>query len=92
MPNLLLLMDKTLVIMKYFEETYPNISQFIADHGELYLGNDIYNMSLVTLATEEAVIWQSSSLHPSIDQALDAAELVMKEWLASSRRKMMVVY
>ncbi len=68
--------------MIQFAKAYPSLSSFVEKYGEIYLGDDAYNGALVTVATENDIIWQSSSQQRNIDNALEAAERVVQQWLS----------
>ncbi len=71
--------------MIQFAKAYPSLSSFVEKYGEIYLGDDAYNGALVTVATENDIIWQSNSQHRNIDHALQAAEHVVQEWLVQHK-------
>ena len=67
-----------------FSEIYPNITYWIDSFGWIEIGQDEYSRSLVRLLNEGGMVWESSNIHKTIDEALQVleAELVeiLKEW------------
>jgi hypothetical protein len=63
-----------------FEESYPNISNWVKSHGWIELGQDEYSSSLVRALDEGGMIWEGSAYYGTLDEAFEALETALAEW------------
>jgi hypothetical protein len=64
-----------------FEESYPNIANWVRFQGWIELGRDHYSSSLVRALDEGGMIWEGSAHYETVDEALDALETALAEWM-----------
>lgn len=67
------------VISPCFEETYPNLVDWVAD-GWLELGHTDWSDSFVRLLDEGGTVWEGKRSYLSVDAALADAEEAAKAW------------
>ena len=64
-----------------FEKSYPNIAYWVRSHGWIELGRDHYSSSLVRALDEGGMVWEGSAHYETVDEALDALESALAEWM-----------
>jgi hypothetical protein len=64
-----------------FEESYPNIAYWVRSHGWIELGPDDYSSSLVRALDVGGMVWEGSAHYETVDEALDALESALAEWM-----------
>lgn len=64
-----------------FENRYPNIAYWVSSHGWIELGRDHYSPSLVRALDEGGMVWESSAHYETVDEAFDALESALAEWM-----------
>ena len=64
-----------------FEKSYPNIAYWVRSHGWIELGRDHYSSSLVRALDEGGMVWEGSTHYETVDEALDALESALAEWM-----------
>jgi hypothetical protein len=64
-----------------FEESYPNIAHWVRLQGWIELGQDHYSSSLVRALDEGGMIWEASAHYETVDEALDALESALTQWM-----------
>ncbi len=64
-----------------FEERYPNIAHWVRLQGFVELGRDHYSPSLVRVLDEGGMVWEGSAHYETVDEALDALESALAEWM-----------
>ena len=64
-----------------FSKAYPNITYWVEACGWIEIGQDEYGSSLVRVLDEGGLVWESSVEHESVDEALQALEMELAEWL-----------
>jgi len=64
-----------------FTEAYPNITRWIEERGWIELGADEHSTSLVRCLDEGGMVWEGSDSQNSLDEALQALEKSLHEWL-----------
>ncbi len=64
-----------------FSEIYPNIAHWVTTQGWIEIGQDEYSSSLVRALDEGGLVWESSDGHTTVDEALQALEIELAEWL-----------
>ena len=64
-----------------FSKAYPNIAHWVDALGRIEIGPDEYSSSLVRAIDEGGLIWESSDDHETVDEALQALEIELAEWL-----------
>ena len=67
-----------------FEESYPNIANWVKSHGWIELGPDYYSPSLVRALDEGGMVWEGSAHYGTLDEALGALEMAFAEWMEQS--------
>lgn len=67
------------VISSCFEETYPNLADWVAD-GWLELGYDYNTNSFIRLLDQGGMVWEGKRKYPSVDAALAEAEEAARVW------------
>lgn len=64
-----------------FEENYPNITHWVRSQGWIELGRDHYSSSVVRALDEGGLVWEGSAHYETVDEALDALENALAEWM-----------
>ena len=64
-----------------FEKSYPNIAHWVRLQGWIELGRDHYRPSLVRALDEGGMVWEGSAHYESVDEAFDALETALAEWM-----------
>ena len=64
-----------------FEESYPNIANWVRLQGWIELGRDHYSSSLVRALDEEGMVWEGGAHYETVDEALDALESALAQWM-----------
>jgi hypothetical protein len=64
-----------------FEKSYPNIAYWVRSQGWIELGRDDYSPPLVRALDEGGMVWEGSAHYETVDQALDALESALAEWM-----------
>ena len=64
-----------------FEESYPNIANWVRLQGWIELGQDHYSHSLVRALDEGGMVWEGSADYETVDEALEALESALAEWM-----------
>jgi len=64
-----------------FSKLYPNIAHLVTTQGWIEIGEGEYSSSLVRALDEGGLVWESSDEHESVDEALQALEMELAEWL-----------
>jgi hypothetical protein len=66
-----------------FEETYPNISKWIKEHGWIELGDqdDFSNGAFIRALDPGGLVWEAELDYPSLDDALRDMETTLKRWI-----------
>ena len=52
-----------------FEDTYPNITQWVESYGWLEIGQDEESSSLIRVLDAGGLVWESSKKYASLDAA-----------------------
>jgi len=66
-----------------FETAYPHLARWIEVFGWLTIGHDDYSRSFIRVIDEGGMIWESEESYPSLDDALNAADRAVAEWMES---------
>lgn len=64
-----------------FETSYPAITEWVDSYGWIEIGNDEDSDSLIRALNEGGLIWESQKKHKTLDQALQACERALAEWI-----------
>lgn len=64
-----------------FEETYPNITAWVKEHGWIEIGEDDYSTSFVRALDIGGLIWESSENYETTDEALQKLEDALRKWM-----------
>jgi hypothetical protein len=64
-----------------FSQAYPNIAHWVKAQGWIEIGQDEYSSSLVRALDEGGMVWESGDDHRNVDEALQALETELAEWL-----------
>ena len=70
-----------------FEESYPNIANWVRLQGWIELGQDHYSSSLVSALDEGGMIWEGSAHYETAEEALDALETVLAHRMEQNPRR-----
>jgi len=62
-----------------FSKAYPNIAHWVDTQGWIEIGQDDYSSSLVRALDEGGMVWESSDDHKTVDEALQALEIELRE-------------
>ena len=69
-----------------FDKAYPNIAQWVKSYGWIEIGQDHYSSSLIRVLDEGGVIWESSEDYETIDEAVQALEKALADWIRENMR------
>jgi len=64
-----------------FSKAYPDIAYWVEACGWIEIGPGEHSSSLVRALDEGSLIWESSDDHTTVDEALQALEIELAEWL-----------
>jgi hypothetical protein len=64
-----------------FERLYPHIARWVQAHGWIELGFDDYSHSFVRALDIGGMIWEGQERYPTLDEALQALESALTEWM-----------
>jgi hypothetical protein len=67
-----------------FEKSYPNITRWVTSQGWIELGQDVYSSSLVRALDEGGMVWEGTANYGTLDEAIDALEAAIAEWMEQS--------
>jgi hypothetical protein len=70
-----------------FEESYPCVTKWIKKYGWIELGQDEYSSSLVRVLDGGGLIWEGKERYTSLDEALQALEAGLKQWMEEENLK-----
>jgi hypothetical protein len=62
-----------------FEDTYPNITQWVESYGWLEIGPDENSTSFIRVLDAGGLVWESAKHYPSLDAAWRALEDKLKQ-------------
>jgi hypothetical protein len=62
-----------------FDETYPNITYWIASFGWIEVGQDEYSTSMVRALNEGGLVWEGKDTYETLDEAMQALERALGE-------------
>ena len=66
-----------------FATRYPHIAQWVSE-GWIEMGQDDYNRSFVRALDIGGLVWEGSTQYATLDEALQALEAGIAEWLNES--------
>jgi hypothetical protein len=66
-----------------FERLYPHIAQWVQAYGYIELGYDDYSRSFVRALDIGGMIWEGQERYPMLDEALQALERALGEWMGA---------
>ncbi|MBE7554036.1 MAG: hypothetical protein HS126_23480 [Anaerolineales bacterium] len=64
-----------------FEVAYPNLTRWVDAYGWLEIGADEYSPSLIRILDPGGMVWESEEDYSSLDEALQAADSAIADWL-----------
>jgi hypothetical protein len=64
-----------------FEHLYPHIARWVQAHGYIEIGYDDYSHSFVRAIDIGGMIWEGLEHYPTLDEALQALESTLAEWM-----------
>jgi hypothetical protein len=64
-----------------FERLYPHIARWVQAHGYIEIGYDDYNRSFVRALDIGGMIWEGQERYPTLDEARQAMERALAEWM-----------
>lgn len=64
-----------------FEQAYPHIARWITAQGWIEIGQDEWSRSFVRALDLGGMVWEGGSSYPSVDDALQALETGLVEWM-----------
>jgi len=67
-----------------FETAYPNVTRWVKSYGWIEIGQDHYSRSLVRALDEGGLVWEGKSNYESLDEALQALEAGLAEWMTQN--------
>ena len=67
-----------------FDKSYPNITRWVTWQGWIELGEGHYSSSLVRALDEGGMVWEGSANYGTLDEAFDALETALEEWMEQS--------
>ena len=65
--------------MSTFDEQYPNIAWWVQD-GWIEIGQDDYSDSFIRVLDAGGLVWESSTTHDTVAEALAEAEAEIGRW------------
>ena len=64
-----------------FEQLYPHIVRWVQVYGSIDMGYDDYSRSFVRALDIGGMIWEGQEHYPTVDEALQALERALAEWM-----------
>ncbi|MBD2101359.1 hypothetical protein [Leptolyngbya sp. FACHB-261] len=64
-----------------FEKNYPNITRWTEAYGWIEVGQGEYGTSFIRALSESGLVWEGLDPYNTIDEALNALEESLAEWL-----------
>lgn len=64
-----------------FEASYPNITDWVNGGGWIEIGEVEYSSSFIRAFDEGGMVWEGEESYATFDQALQALEAGLKEWM-----------
>ena len=64
-----------------FEHTYPSIARWVQSYGWIEMGDDGQSSSFVRALDEGGTVWESDEGETTLDEALNALEAGLAEWM-----------
>ncbi len=68
-------------VFSSFDKAYPNTTRWIRDRGWIEIGQTDYSNSLIRVLDEAGMIWESSGNYRTIDEAMQALETALADWM-----------
>lgn len=72
--------------MKSLEQTYPNVALWVKSEGWIEIGYDDFNRSFVRALDIGGTIWEGEEKYNSLDEAMQALDKGIADWLKENRR------
>jgi hypothetical protein len=63
------------------EQAYPNVARWVRDYGWIEMGQDQASRSFVRALDEGGLVWEGDATYPTIDDALQALEAALAQWI-----------
>ncbi|MFC1961135.1 hypothetical protein ACFLYO_10535 [Chloroflexota bacterium] len=67
--------------MSTFEQTYPHITEWVKSWGWIEIGDDDMAGSFIRALDEGGLVWESDQTYPTLDDALQAMEAALADWM-----------
>jgi hypothetical protein len=64
-----------------FEQMYPHIARWVQSYGWIEIGDDGQSPSFIWALNEGGTVWESDEDDMTLDEALNALEAGLAEWL-----------
>jgi hypothetical protein len=64
-----------------FARLYPHVARWVQTHGWIEIGYDDYSPSFVRALDIGGMIWEGPEHYRTIDEALQALEHALTEWM-----------
>jgi hypothetical protein len=64
-----------------FEQTYPNVSEWVKGYGWIEIGFDEYSRAFVRAFDIGGTVWEGEEEYPSLDAAFQALETALTKWM-----------
>jgi hypothetical protein len=64
-----------------FEQMYPNIARWVQSYGWIEMGDDGQSPSFIRALNEGGTVWESDEDDMTLDEALQALEAGLAEWM-----------
>ena len=74
------------IVGSSFDKGYPSIARWVRDYGWIEIGQDHYSSSLIRVLDEGGMIWESSEDYETIDEAIQATEEALADWIRENMR------
>lgn len=71
--------------MNSFEQNFPNISRWVKEQGWIEIGRDAYSSSMVRALDEGGMVWEGQTRYKSLDEAMEALEKGLREWMTEQQ-------
>jgi hypothetical protein len=66
-----------------FKRLYPHIARWVQAHGWIELRSDNSSRSFVQALDIGGMIWEGQERYPTLDEALQALECALAEWMGA---------
>jgi hypothetical protein len=65
----------------FAEREYPYVAKWVKTFGYIEIGHDDFSRSFIRVLDIGGMIWEGAPSYPTLDDALQAADDTIRDWL-----------